>query len=77
MGSVATIHSYIPGLIKVGSGIQKLIKMDSQTHRQHDDLVSLLSLSQNKESKLKRVMRLTMHWTRSSFSSKDVFFSSV
>jgi hypothetical protein len=40
MGSGATI--YIPSFIKIGSGIKKLIKGDTQTHRQHGDLISLL-----------------------------------
>jgi hypothetical protein len=42
MGSGAMI--YIPSFIKTGSGIQKLIGGDSQTHREHDDLISLLLL---------------------------------
>jgi hypothetical protein len=41
MGSVTMI--YIPSFIKIGSGIQKLIGGDSQTHRQHGDRISLLS----------------------------------
>jgi hypothetical protein len=36
---------YILSFIKIGSGIQKIIKGDSQTHRQHGDHISLLSLS--------------------------------
>jgi hypothetical protein len=40
MGSDAMM--YIPGLIKIGSGIQKLIGGDTQTHRQRGDLISLL-----------------------------------
>jgi hypothetical protein len=40
MGSVAVI--YIPSLIKSGSAIQKLIGRDTQAHRQHGDLISLL-----------------------------------
>jgi hypothetical protein len=40
MGSGAII--YIPSFIKIGSGIQKLILGDTQTHRQHGDLISLL-----------------------------------
>jgi hypothetical protein len=40
MGSVAMI--YIPSFIKIGSGIQKLMGGDSQTHRQHGDHISLL-----------------------------------
>jgi hypothetical protein len=41
MGSGAMI--YIPSFIKIGSGIQKLIGGDTQTHRQHGDRISLLS----------------------------------
>jgi hypothetical protein len=44
---------YITSFIKIGSSIQKLIKGDTQTHRQHDDLISLLLFFQNKESMLK------------------------
>jgi hypothetical protein len=40
MGSGAMI--YIPSFIQIGSGIQKLIGGDSQTHREHGDLTSLL-----------------------------------
>jgi hypothetical protein len=39
MGSGAII--YVPSFIKIGSGIQKLIW---GIHRQHGDLISLLSL---------------------------------
>jgi hypothetical protein len=47
MGSDAVI--YIPNLIKIGSveGVG-----DSQTHREHGDLISLLSFFKNKESRL-------------------------
>jgi hypothetical protein len=38
------------------SGIQKFIVENSQTHRQHGDLISLLLFSQNKESRLEVVM---------------------
>jgi hypothetical protein len=38
MGSVAMI--YIPGFIKIGSGVEKSTKGDSQTHRQHGNLRS-------------------------------------
>jgi hypothetical protein len=38
MGSGVMI--YIPSLVKTGSGIQKLIRMDSQTHRQAGDRIS-------------------------------------
>jgi hypothetical protein len=44
---------YIPSFIKIGSGIRKLIRRDSKTHRPHGDLISLLLLFQNKERKLK------------------------
>jgi hypothetical protein len=40
MGSGAVI--YIPSFIKIGSGIQKLIRGDIQTHRQHGDRKSQL-----------------------------------
>jgi hypothetical protein len=51
MGSGAMI--YIPSLIKIGSGIQKLMRGVSQTHRQHGDFISLLLFFQNKESRPK------------------------
>jgi hypothetical protein len=42
MGSGAVI--YIQSFIRIGSGIQKLMGRSGylQTHRQHDDLISLL-----------------------------------
>jgi hypothetical protein len=39
-GSGAVI--YIPSFIKTGSGIQKLMKGNTQTHSQYDDLISVL-----------------------------------
>jgi hypothetical protein len=51
MGSVAVI--YIPIFIKTGSGIQKMIGRDSQTHRGQGNLISLLSFFQNRESRIK------------------------
>jgi hypothetical protein len=36
MGSVAMI--YIPSFMKIGSGIQKLIRGDSQTHRHTESM---------------------------------------
>jgi hypothetical protein len=53
MGSGAMI--YVPSFIKIGSGVQKLIGGDTQTHthRKQRDLISLLSF-QNKESRLTR-----------------------
>jgi hypothetical protein len=41
MGSGSMI--YIPSFIKIGSGIQKLIGKATKTHRQHGDIISLLS----------------------------------
>jgi hypothetical protein len=34
--------TFIPRFINIGSGIQKLIREDSQTHRQHGDHISPL-----------------------------------
>jgi hypothetical protein len=51
MGSGVMI--YIPGFIKIGSSIPKLIREDSQTHRQRDDLISPLLFFQSKEIRLK------------------------
>jgi hypothetical protein len=45
---------YIPSFMKNGSAIQKLIR---GIHREHGDRTSLLSLFQNKESRLKIVSR--------------------
>jgi hypothetical protein len=50
MGSGAM--AYIPSFIKIGSGIQKLIGLDTQKHRQHGDLISLLILFHNMERRL-------------------------
>jgi hypothetical protein len=53
MGSGAMIST--SSFIKTGSCIQKLMgRGDTQTHRQHGNLISLPSLFQNKESRLKR-----------------------
>jgi hypothetical protein len=53
MGSGAMI--YISSFIKIGPGIQKLMgEGDTQTHRQHGDLISLLSFFWHKGSRLKR-----------------------
>jgi hypothetical protein len=51
MGSGALI--YTPGFIKIGLENQKLIRGDSQTHRQHGYRVCLLPFFENKESRLK------------------------
>jgi hypothetical protein len=55
MGSGAVI--YIPSFIRTGSGIQNLIGEDTQTHRHHGDLISVLLFFQNKESNLKKRSR--------------------
>jgi hypothetical protein len=49
MGSVAMI--YIPSFVKIGSGIQKLIRGESQTQR--GDCIGLTFIFQNEESRLK------------------------
>jgi hypothetical protein len=44
---------YIPSFIKIGSGIQKLLREDTQTHRLHGDFISLLLFFfRNNESSL-------------------------
>jgi hypothetical protein len=45
MGSGALI--YIPGFIRIGLGVQKLIEGDTDTPRQHGDSISLLSFLSN------------------------------
>jgi hypothetical protein len=40
MGSGTTI--YIPSFIKIGPGMQMLIRRDTQPHRQHGELISLV-----------------------------------
>jgi hypothetical protein len=40
MGSV--VLTYTPSVIKIDSGIQKLIREDLRTHRQYGDLISVL-----------------------------------
>jgi hypothetical protein len=47
---------YIPSLIKIGLGIQKLLGGGGYTyrHRQQGDFISLLLLFHNKESRLKK-----------------------
>jgi hypothetical protein len=44
---------YILSFIKIGSGIHKLIRGDTQIHEQHGGRVSLLLFFQNDESRLK------------------------
>jgi hypothetical protein len=54
MGSRAMI--YMPSFIKSGSGLQNLVG-GGLTHRQHGDRISLLSLFQNGDSRLKMHLR--------------------
>jgi hypothetical protein len=51
IGSGAVL--YKPSFIKIGQGIQKLIR---GIHRQHGDLIRLLVFFQNKESRLRMNM---------------------
>jgi hypothetical protein len=51
MGSGAMI--YISSFIKIGSGIQKLMGWNMQTHRQHEDRISLLLLYFENKGKVK------------------------
>jgi hypothetical protein len=44
MGSCAIILVHITSVIKISSGIQKLMRGGIQIHRQHDDIISLLLL---------------------------------
>jgi hypothetical protein len=47
------VMRYIQSYIKIGSGIQKLIRGIHKIHRQHGDIISLLLLFQNMKSMLK------------------------
>jgi hypothetical protein len=49
----------VPSFIEIGSGNQKLMEGggNSQTHRQHGDLISLLLFFQNKERRLKQCLK--------------------
>jgi hypothetical protein len=49
MGSLSMIH--IPSFLKTGSDIQKLIRGNTQTHRQQGEFISIL-LFKIKESKI-------------------------
>jgi hypothetical protein len=61
MGSGAMM--YIPSFIKTGSDIQKLIRRDTQTHRQHGDLISLLSVFKKEESILENAVKIDLRET--------------
>jgi hypothetical protein len=58
MGSGAMIC--IPSFIKIGSGIQKLMRGGGVIHRQHGDLISLLSFFQKQESRLKNAKKVKL-----------------
>jgi hypothetical protein len=49
---VSGVMIYIRNFIKIDFGIHTLIGGDSQTHRKHGDLISLLLFFQNKGSRL-------------------------
>jgi hypothetical protein len=57
MGSSAMIN--IPSFIKIGSGIQKLMR--GEIHREDGELRSMLLFFENKESGLEMVMTLVVH----------------
>jgi hypothetical protein len=42
VGLGAMTCEYVPSFMKIGSGIQKLMVGNTQTHRQHGDHISLL-----------------------------------
>jgi hypothetical protein len=48
---VSRAMAYIPGFIKIGSGVQKLI---DGIHRQHGDRIRLFLFFLNKKSRVKR-----------------------
>jgi hypothetical protein len=53
MGSGTVIN--IQSFMTTGSGVQKFIgRADSQTHRQHEDRISMRSFFLNKESRFMR-----------------------
>jgi hypothetical protein len=58
MGSSTMTH--IQSLVKIGSGIQKLIGgyTGTQIHRQHGDHISPLSFLQNEESRIEMRNRI-------------------
>jgi hypothetical protein len=59
MGSDAMI--YTPSFIKIASSIQKFMgrgKVDSQTHREHGDFISILLFFHNNESSLKKDVKV-------------------
>jgi hypothetical protein len=41
VGIGSGVMTYMPNFIKIGSGIQTLIGEDTQTYRQHGDLLNL------------------------------------
>jgi hypothetical protein len=57
MGSVAIIYKFHKDCFRHS----KVYRGDSQTHRQHGDLISLLLFFQNKESMLKKSGHLYLY----------------
>jgi hypothetical protein len=51
---------HVPSVIKIGSGILKLMAGwgEEVTHREHGNLIGLLSFVQNKERRLKIIIFL-------------------
>jgi hypothetical protein len=63
MCELILVHLYLRDFIKIGSFIQKLlggIHIQSHTHRQKGDLISLLLFFQNKEIRVKKTMCVTI-----------------
>jgi hypothetical protein len=58
----------IRSFMKIGSTIRKLIR--GYTHRQHGDLISLLSLFQNKESRIVTANPPFLFWGGPSFENR-------
>jgi hypothetical protein len=52
MGSVSMIH--IPSFIRAGSAIQKSRERNIQIYKQHGDLISMILIFKNEESRIKR-----------------------
>jgi hypothetical protein len=52
--------TYIPSFVKTGSGIETLMGRGggNHTHRQHGDPISIISFSQNKQSRIETEFNL-------------------
>jgi hypothetical protein len=49
---------YIPSFVKIGPGIQKLLRENTYRHRQQGGLISLLLFFHNKDSRLQLLRHL-------------------